>query len=76
MTDDFPTEPMTTADLVLTRERCAGPAPYVGQPFVYVWPVGVDNLGRCIAGEAQIVYTDPFWSIRGNDETAPTVSRS
>jgi hypothetical protein len=40
----------------MTKRKCAGPAPYVGRPFRYEWWVGVDNLGRAIAGDARIVY--------------------
>lgn len=53
----FSAEP--PAVLTMTKRKAYGPAPYVGRPFVYVWHVGVDNLGRQIAGESQIVYTDP-----------------
>lgn len=44
--------------LIMTRRRAHGPAPYVGRPFAYMWPIGTDNLGRHIAGEARIVYLD------------------
>lgn len=35
----------------LTRRKAFGPAPYVGRPFVYLWYVGEDDLGRMVAGE-------------------------
>lgn len=47
--------------LRLTRHRAHGPAPYVGRPFRYVWHVAVDQYGRCIAGEAHIVYEREPW---------------
>jgi len=41
---------------VLHRQKCWGPAPYVGDPFVYIWFAAVDELGRGIAGESHIEY--------------------
>ena len=41
---------------ILHRQKCWGPAPYVGQPFVYMWNAAVDELGRGIAGESRIEY--------------------
>lgn len=35
----------------LTRRRCRAPAPYVGDPFVYEWRAGVDELGRTVASD-------------------------
>jgi hypothetical protein len=47
--------------LTLTRIKAGGPAPYVGNPFVYMWYCAYDELGRTIAGEAHIRYIDqPF----------------
>jgi hypothetical protein len=43
----------------LYRQRCGGPAPYVGRPFVYEWFIAVDELGRALAGRARIVYLPP-----------------
>lgn len=40
----------------LTRHRCGGPAPYVGRPFRYEWMVGIDELGRGVAGESRRVW--------------------
>jgi hypothetical protein len=48
-------------DLVpMTLIRCMawGPAPYVGRPFVYVWQFATDELGRAVAGDSYIFYTD------------------
>ena len=42
--------------IILHRQRCWGPAPYVGKPFVYMWNAAVDELGRGIAGESHIEY--------------------
>jgi hypothetical protein len=42
--------------ITMVRRRAVGAAPYVGRPFHYEWYVGVDDLGRCIAGESRIVY--------------------
>ena len=44
--------------ITMTRHKAIAPAPYVGRPFCYVWYVGVDNLGRQIAGDCKIVYMD------------------
>lgn len=45
----------------LTKEKAAGLAPYVGDPFVYIWYVATDELGRSVAGDAKIRYLDrPF----------------
>lgn len=41
---------------VLTRQRCVGRAPYVGDPFIYTWNVSIDDEGRAIAGESRIQY--------------------
>lgn len=45
--------------LRMTRRRARGRAPYVGCPFVYMWQVGVDSLGRQVAGDSSIKYL-PF----------------
>lgn len=45
--------------ITMTRKLAAGPAPYVGPPFRYEWWVGVDELGRCVAGDSRVVYDDP-----------------
>jgi hypothetical protein len=39
---------------ILRKEKAAGLAPYVGEPFVYIWFVGTDELGRSVAGDATI----------------------
>lgn len=44
--------------IIMRKRRAAGPAPYVGRPFVYGWNIGEDDLGRCIAGESRIFYTN------------------
>jgi hypothetical protein len=44
---------------VLTKEKAAGLAPYVGDPFMYVWYVATDELGRSVSGDAQIHYYTP-----------------
>ena len=41
---------------VLHRQRCWGAAPYVGEPFVYMWNAAIDEVGRAIAGESHIEY--------------------
>lgn len=46
---------------ILIKEKAAGLAPYVGDPFVYIWYVATDELGRSVAGDAKIRYLDrPF----------------
>jgi hypothetical protein len=59
---DVPTEPIALSPrtMMLMRKRCAGPAPYVGDPFCYEWEVAVDDLGRVVAGDARIQYLSPF----------------
>lgn len=47
-----PAEPNPIIYHRMTRHKAAGPAPYVGDPFVYVWMVGVDELGRTIASDS------------------------
>jgi hypothetical protein len=44
---------------VLTKEKAAGLAPYVGNPFMYVWYVATDELGRSVSGDTQIHYYTP-----------------
>lgn len=53
-------EPDTIVDhvITMTRHKATGLAPYVGRPFVYLWYVGVDNLGRAIASDSHIAYLD------------------
>lgn len=50
------TLPVTT----LTVKKCAGPAPFVGDPYLndarYYWRVAVDDLGRHVAGEAELTW--------------------
>lgn len=36
---------------MLTVHRAWAPAPYVGDPFVYVWPVAMDEARRWVSGE-------------------------
>lgn len=42
----------------LMKRECMGRAPYVGRPFHYRWRVGVDELGRAIAGDS-VRWYDP-----------------
>ena len=51
-------EPLAPAlpTYTLTRRRCAGPAPYVGRPFVYHWWAAVDEFGRAIAADSTRQY--------------------
>lgn len=54
-------DPFTIEEIrfhTLVRKRAFGQAPYVGRPFIYVWRVGVDELGRSIASDSRIVYLD------------------
>lgn len=57
-------EPVPEADpmkeFVLTKNQAAAPAPYVGEPFCYVWTVAVDDLGRGIATDSEIHYLDQW----------------
>jgi hypothetical protein len=52
------------APVTLTVKKCAGPAPFVGDPRMfkvwYVWKVAVDSLGRHIAGDAEMVWREDF----------------
>jgi hypothetical protein len=41
-------------DLVFTVHRVWAEAPYTGCPFVYVWKVALDNLGRAVGD----IYTE------------------
>lgn len=45
----------------LKMHRLAGPAPYVGEPFIYTWLALVDELGRAVAGDSWVVHHQP-WS--------------
>lgn len=40
----------------LSKRLAYGGAPYVGEPFIYLWKVATDQYGRSIAGESRIVY--------------------
>lgn len=54
--DTAPTA-MTLKTSTLRVHRAWAPAPYVGDPFVYVWPVAVDEAQRWVSGEARGVAT-------------------
>lgn len=56
--EPYPTVPSAMNVVVLTKRKAWGWAPYVGRPFVYVWPCAVDDLGRTIAGDTKIVYIE------------------
>jgi hypothetical protein len=58
MVASFDPEPVETSRSfdMLTRMRCVGLAPYVGEPFVYRWNVGIDDLGRAVATDSWIHY--------------------
>jgi len=55
-------DPVAKMPQIRTMRRVwmAGPAPWTGRPFVYIWPVGVDDLGRTITGE---VYRQPLFEV-------------
>lgn len=64
---DAPIVPDEIRAHTLTKQRARGLAPYVGRPFMYCWNVATDELGRTIAGEAQIRYIDDhgyYWGWR------------
>lgn len=63
-----PTTAAVPERITLTRRTCAGGAPYVGRPFCYRWDAGVDDFGRCVAGEARIQYTvaEAIWEMVGD----------
>lgn len=46
-----PIGPLIDSICIVTKHKCAGPAPYVGRPFCYWWWVGVDQLGHTICAE-------------------------
>lgn len=48
--------------LHLDVRRCMGAAPFVGDPFVYVWKVAVDKYNRWVAGESRPEYMP--WSVQ------------
>lgn len=54
-----PSRPEVINRLTMQRHKAFGAAPYVGDPFVYVWWVGVDNLGRHVCSDSAIHYL-PF----------------
>ena len=60
----IPTSEVASSALTLTRGKCAGPAPFVGDPrreqAFYAWPVWTDEYGRHIAGEAELQIA-PRW---------------
>ena len=41
---------------LLAVRKAVGPAPYVGQPFCYIWEVATDEHGRSVCGPATIAY--------------------
>jgi hypothetical protein len=50
------TDESETSVHILAKRKAAGLAPYVGDPFVYIWYVATDELGRSVAGDAKIRY--------------------
>jgi hypothetical protein len=52
---------LTGHELILTKQKAWGAAPYVGRPFVYVWKVATDQYGRSIAGDTMIVHRDDLY---------------
>jgi hypothetical protein len=59
---DFISDPPVLApmpSLHITRRQVVAPCPYVGEPVAYLWHVGVDNLGRQVAGDAILVPQPP-----------------
>jgi hypothetical protein len=61
MTIDDQTYPTSPAPqpLTLTRQKAAGPAPFIGDARYetgwYEWWVATDTLGRAIAGESRLI---------------------
>lgn len=55
--DDLPISTEEPELLLLTIRTWYGPAPYVGEPAVYLWPVAYDLSDRWIAGSAVYVPT-------------------
>jgi hypothetical protein len=56
---------------IVTKHKCAGPAPYVGRPFCYWWWVGVDELGRTVCAEEttlQYLMSDWEWMMYGETD--------
>jgi len=51
-----PSEVDQWTELVLTKHKAYGWAPYVGKPFIYVWYVAIDQFNRWISGESWIEY--------------------
>lgn len=56
----YPTAEIGLSFLTLTYRKCAGPAPFVGDPqwrtAVYIWRVWTDDYGRHVGGSAQMVW--------------------
>lgn len=42
--------------ITLQKRKAWGPAPFVGEPFAYVWWYATDKYGRSVAGDARIEY--------------------
>jgi hypothetical protein len=53
---DGPITPVSRNHVELTKRVAFGPAPYVGEPFRYVWHAATDQYGRSIAGPSRVVY--------------------
>lgn len=83
ISDAIPSMDTAVKTMTMRRERCHGFAPYVGRPFVYEWWVGIDDLGRMIAGEARIEYSGPMpfvelvafiWDRLDEDDVRPALA--
>lgn len=61
-TKDEPKEQQTVEHntAILTRKKCSGPAPFVGDARMnqaaYFWDIWVDDYGRAIAGESRLIW--------------------
>jgi hypothetical protein len=56
MIETDPFHPEILKQRMMERHKIWGIAPYVGDPFVYVWFCGVDDLGRHVCGDSEIHY--------------------
>lgn len=54
---------LPTTNILLTRKKFWGPAPFIGDPLIeraaYFWNAWIDDLGRWIAMDAELRY-DPY----------------
>lgn len=63
-----PVEPTSNDQVMLDIHRCFNLAPYVGDPFVWMWKYATDRYGRWVAGDSWPEPVPPWVHVRPPSE--------